>query len=474
MEGSEIGPDGSGRDVVHGRGKRMSGSRNSRFAKASNFPQNLPEESCLPPVIVFKEDEMDGSGDVSERGGDAHETNEVGGAKWQKSRISRASGSTSQSSPEGRVPSPGRDSEVVDEESRIGTKGAGNGVVSEVQDHAGRSTRLRRPPRSAKVKVDLSNRRLRGTPAVTQRIESTEPAAFAELSGSQSRGAEASGSGSRDFLSSSSVLGVSSGEKTAIVLGKEPSQEIIDLVSDSPPYGSARTEGMSLFNREGPSGGRGEAGPSQHSVVSPLRRPLQRSTAQRAKRPRELRDMSGRGSSQRPIDLGGDLLIPSGNDQGSILESVDPRNTVLPLLERYNLRRSGSNMAVPSNSSGLDADLYSNMTGQGVDRRSGSHRFEQAGSGLGAGFSEFGNDLRRPTVTTDGGYESGGLDLNRPMELENMESPRASSHIPRIDLDDDADTDRAQQVAEDERLARELQDCYASHEIQGEQAPVYY
>ncbi len=334
--------------------------------------------------------------------------------------------------PEGRVTSP---------------EHALNGYQTEGSEEllmGGHSTRSARTsaPRNPRLWYGSSSQAL-GSSAMAQYSNSNKLGHFAGL-----------------FIQGSDVpnssSGVFSGRELHLGSGREVSQDVIDLASDD---GRSQLEMLSSF----PHDHSGEPGPSQHSGVSVPRRSNQRHLYGYAQRARS------RVNPQEPIDLEEDY--PLRND---ISQSVPwDGNSVQALAEPYNLQSNQRvNTSASRNSSSLEPEYSNDLPVQEDGSQSGRNWFLTTTSGL--GFSELWRGLCRQ-VGSVRGEESGDLELALSMELDDPNPTTVDSCKPetRIALDDDdADTERSRQLAEDERLARELQDSFVSEAVVADQSPV--
>ncbi|KAG0613353.1 hypothetical protein M758_6G096800 [Ceratodon purpureus] len=351
-------------------------------------------------------------------------------------------------------------------EPRDGTDSRDNGTEdgTEVMEVTGwRNPRVVRR-NAARVR---SERVARSSAALPESSEGPELRHFGDLLDGRARGTEASGSRDVEVHDYSAVFGLSSDEEDGPASGKKPAHEVIDLGGDSPQLINGRVNGLisdDMIRNE-------EAGPSQSSGQSPLRRLMQRPASADAKRARRV--------------LRSGVALPEERDDddefltANYLEDVnDPIWNQIPVAqsrpEPHNLRRGGStnmaalrrersSMAAPGPRSRLDGRPF---TSNGSRGRLGRHRFQPGGSS-GVGLSDL-NHLRMPfSVPSSSGNDSADAQSNGVVNLDEPDSPTLVSMRPgnTIVLEDDGESDRARQLAEDERVARELQDSFAREDL---------
>lgn len=285
---------------------------------------------------------------------------------------------------------------------------------------------------------------------------------FGDLLGNRVGGMEAGGSRDKEVHERGASINVSSDEEDGVVTGKKQVNDVIYLGGDS-PQPADRGDGFGIRNEE--------AGPSQSSGQSPLRRSMHRPASADAKRPRRI---INRSRVAYPEERNDEDEPHPYEDRDDI---VEPAAEQLPgarsLPEPNNLRRGRSmNVAASAPRSRLD-DRF--VPSNGPRGRLGRARLQPGGSS-GLGLSDL-NNLRRPfNVPSSSGNDSTRAHSNGVVNLEDSDSPTLGSMRPEntIVLEDDGESERTRQLAEDERVARELQDSFAREDLGVERAPVYF
>lgn len=474
MEGSGDGLDGSKEDVLQGNGKvRSAPLKNSQyFRRLPSTVQVFPDPQISLPVNL--EDGMEGGvesqGNLPEQTGDEMEVKEVG-ARWRRFPNAGDGVLTGQSiSGDNRLPP--QVHEAIEEGQEQSSIRMGDGV--EVTDPSGwRNPRAHRERRHARARLDSrNNRALAGLSSITQPRERNTLGRFSELFDRQSKGPEASSSTVREAENTPVIVGVSSDEESREELEKGPIHEVIDLASDLPQYDRAGVEDLSMAHNDGIV--YGEAGSSRNSGDSPLRRLMQRPTPGSSKRARRILHRGGRGHREAATDQGGDSLVLDDAEEGTST-SGEQRNFRQNLsLEPYNLRRNRSANVVPSTLNNQFESSLNSMENSSRHRY-GRHRLNRSGPGAWSRLSEL-SGLQSPSsmVPSDTSNASRDVELRQAVDLDESESPTVIRVRPGnpIVLDDDADTERARQLAEDERVARELQDSFTTEGFGGSQPPV--
>jgi len=417
--------DGSGDGVNRGFGveEGITRMRGPRTRKPRSALTNWAERTMPSREKTSNDSEVEGRGELRHENSDTMDASEVDSVRGGRPTIADAlwgdeadtRGVTNESTFEGRNPRTEEGTEVVD--------------VSGWHNHR------RHPPmrwvRSARAPV-------------TESSERSGLGRLADLFDSGARGSEASGSGDRAVQDHSAVIGFSSDEEDAVGTGKKPVPDVINLAGDSPV---PRANGFFGNGSE-------EAGPSQSSGESPPRRVMQRPASADAKRARRIIHRSGvTQPEERTVEDG---LITLGDPDGT-----EPSGDVAPPPpEPYYLRRGRSLNLGGSALNRLDRrSLTTNNGNRGRLRR---HRFPPGGSS-GVGFSEL-NNLRRPfSVPSSSGNGNTDTQSNPVVNLEDQDSPTVVGVRPgnTIVLEDDGESERARQLLEDERVARELQDSFA-------------
>lgn len=272
---------------------------------------------------------------------------------------------------------------------------------------------------------------------VSESSERTSFGRLADLLDSGARASEASGSRDRGVHDTSAVIGFSSDEEDAVVAGKKPVHDVIDLAGDSPVPGSVRNE---------------EAGPSQSSGESPPRRVMQRPASADAKRARRIVNRSSVSHPEERAVEDGLITLEDPEPSGDVAAPALP--------EPYDLRRGRSLNLGLSTLNRVDRRAVA--TSNGIRGRLRRHRFQPGGSS-GVGLSDV-NNLRRP-FSVPSSSRNGNMDAQRNpvVNLEDQDSPTLVAVRPgnTIVLEDDGDSERARQLVDDERVARELQDSFA-------------
>lgn len=274
---------------------------------------------------------------------------------------------------------------------------------------------------------------------------------------------ESGASGSRNVQDHGVVIGFSSDEDDdGVATGKQPVHDVIDLAGDSLVAGNDRANGLTI---DGSSARNEDAGPSQSSGESPPRRLMQRPAFADAKRARRIMHRSAvTHPEERAVEDG---LITL--DDANVVEPPGDAAAAPLLPEPYNLRRGRSlNLGV---SPLTRLDRRGLTASNGIRGRVRRHNRFQPGGSAGVGFSDL-NNLRRPFSVP-----SSSRNGNMPVlvNLDDRESPTGVAEGPGnnpIVLEDDADSERARQLLEDERVARELQDSFAQEDLGTEHPPV--
>lgn len=474
MEGSGDGLDGSKEDVLQGNGRERSASlkTNHYFRRLPSTVQVFPDPQIS--LAVNLENGMEGGvdlqGNLLDQPGDEMEVKEVG-ARWRRFPNAGDGVLTGQSvSGDNRLPSKAHEATEEGQEQSISRMGD----EVEVTDTSGwRNPRARRERRHARARLDSRNdRALAGISSLPQPRERNTLGRFSELFDRQSKGPEAGSSTVTEAENTPVVVGVSSDEESREELGKGPIHEVIDLASDLPQYDRAGVEDLSMAHNDGIV--YGEAGSSRNSGDSPLRRLMQRPTLGSSKRARRILHRGGRGHREGATDQGGDSLVLDDAEEGTSTSGEQRNSRQNPLVEAYNLRRNRSANVVPSMlNNRLDSSL--NSMENSPRHRFGRHRLHRSGPGAWSRLSEL-RSLQSPSsmVPSDTSNATRDVELRQAVDLDESESPTVICVRPGnpIVLDDDVDSDRARQLAEDERVARELQDSFTTEGFGGSQPPV--
>ena len=467
MEGSGLSGEGSRELGVEGGGEGSIRWRSLRVRKPRNSLTSWAERTIPSREHTSNEAGGEATGESRLQDIDGMDACEVDGGRWRT--LSNAEAEADIELLRRRTLSNAETEVDVEElrrltEPRDGTDGrdAGTEEGSEVMEvPAWRNFRSARR-HGNRVRVE---RIARASAASTETSERPGLRHFGDLLDVRARVAEASGSRDKEVRDDSGVIGFSSDEEDGIVTGKKPVRDVIDLGGDSPLPGNGRGNG---FINNG-SIRHEEAGPSQSSGMSPLRRSMQRPASADAKRARRIMHRSG-------------VAYPERNDEDELLALEDAHDVIEPpgdqipvarsLPEPHNVRRGRSLNTAASTRSRLDGRF---LTGNGSRGRLGRHRL-QPGSSAGLGLSDL-NNLRRPfSIPSSLGNESRDAQINGVVNLEDPDSPTLISMIPEnpIVLEDDGESERARQLAEDERVARELQESFAREDLGVERAPVHF
>lgn len=461
MEGSGPSDEVSRELGVEGVGEGSTRWRGSRLRKPRNGLASWAERTIPSREHSSNEVEADETGVLRDQDIDTMDAREVDGGRWRRLTNAEAEADLSvlRSMAETRDGTDGRNNRTED-----GTE------VMEVTEW--RNPRLVRR-HAARVR---SERIARSSAALTESSEGPALRHFGDLLNGRARGPEASGSRDKEVHDYSAVLGLSSDEEDGPGTGKKPVHEVIDLGGDSPLPSNGRGNGFindgSIRNEE--------AGPSQSPGQSPLRRLMQRPASADAKRARR-------------IMRSGVAFPEERDDEDEFLTSDDPHDANEPSgdqipvgqsrPEPHHLRRGGSlNMAALRRERSLMAASAPRsrwdgrpFTSNGSRGRLGRHRLQPGGSS-GVGLLDL-NNLRRPlSGPSSSGIESTDAQMNGVVNLEEPDSPTLVSMRPgnTIVLEEDGESERARQLAEDERVARELQDSFAREDLGVERAPVHF
>lgn len=466
MEGSGDGLDGSKEGVLQGNGRVRSAllKTNQYFRRLPSTAQVLPDPQIS--LAVNFEDGMEGGvdsqGNLLEQTGDEMEVKEVG-ARWRRFPNAGDVLPGQSISSDNRLPPQVHEATAEGQEQRNSIR---MGDEVEVTDPSGwRNPRAHRERRHARARLGSRNdRALSGPSSITQPRERNTLGRFSELFDRQSKGPEASSSAVREAENSPVIVGVSSDEESREELGKGPIHDVIDLASDLPQYDRAGIEDLSMAHNDGIV--YGEAGSSRNSGDSPLRRLMQRPALGSSKRARRILHRGGRGPPEASTDQGGDSLGLDDAGEGTSTSGEQRSSRLNVLVEPCNLRRNrGVNLVLSTLNSIENSSRY----------RYGRHRLNRSGPGAGSRLSEL-SSLQSPSSMTpsDTSNVSRDIELGQAVDLDESESPTVISVRPGnpIVLDDDVDTERARQLAEDERVARELQDSFTTEGFGGARPPV--
>uniref|UniRef100_A0A7I4D6D7 RING-type domain-containing protein n=1 Tax=Physcomitrium patens TaxID=3218 RepID=A0A7I4D6D7_PHYPA len=248
-------------------------------------------------------------------------------------------------------------------------------------------------------------------------------------------------------------------------VGSEGSMEVSEMSGWRNPRMNRRHAGNS-----GPGNGesaRNEVvGPSHRSRESPVRRLMQGSASGDAKRARRIMHRSGVTNSEEPSGEGGNFLRVE-----DVYENSVPSGEQINVVPSPGLRR-GRSLTLGPSALGTRLVGPSHTVNNGLRRRLGRHR-SQAGGGSIFEASDS-NNLRRPfVIPLDTENERVVNQPNGIVNLEDPDSPTLVSVRPgnTIVLDDDGEAERARQLSEDERVARELQEAFALEDMGGSQPP---
>jgi hypothetical protein len=431
MEGSGPSDEGSRELGVEGVGEGSTRWRNSRFRKPRNGLANCAEKNIVSCEHRSNEGDAEGPVEVRPQDVDAMDAREVDVGRW--SSILNAEAEAEAEADLSVLRSTAETHDIID------GRNAGTEDATEVMEVTG--WRNRRPVRRHATRV---------------RSEGIARVGLAALTESSSSDREV-----HDYS-----LGLSSDEEDGSVTGKKLAPDIIDLGGDSPLPGSSRGSGF-ISDGNIPDE---EAGLSQSFGQSPLRRLAQRPASADAKRARRIMQSGVAYTEER--DKEAEFLtledthdvIESSRDQISVAQSRP---------ESYNLRRVRSlDMAASAPRSRLDGCFFNSNGSHG---RLGRARL-QAGGSSGVGFSDF-NNLRWPfSIPSSSANETTDAQINGVLNLEGPDCPTLVPMRPENTtvVEDDGDSERARQLAEDERVARELQDSFAREDLGVERAPVHF
>lgn len=446
MEGDGSSDRGNREYGMEGVGEGSTRLRGPRTRKPRSILANWTERTIPSREQTSNDAEVEGSGELRHQNSDAMDSSEVDSVRWRRSTNADADVSVWRNV---------ADTRDGTNERIFGGRNPGTEEGTEVMEVSGwRNPRMdrRHPPmrwvRNARAPV-------------TETSERSGLSRLADLYDSGARGSEASGSRDRGVQDPSSVIGFSSDEEDAVVTGKKPVHDVIDLAGDSLAPGNGRANGLIS------DGSNEEAGPSQSSGDSPPRRLMQRPASADAKRARRIMHRSGVAHPEERAVEDGLITLEDPNE-------IEPSGDVAPPLpEPYNLRRGRSLNLGVSTLNRLDRRPLS--TSNGIRGRVRRHRFQPGGSSV-VGFSDL-NNLRRP-FSVPSSSRNGNTDAqsNPVVNLEDPDSPTVVAVRPgnTIVLEDDGELERARQLAEDERVARELQDSFALEDLGSNQPPVRF
>lgn len=441
MEGSGPSDEGTSKLGMECVGEGSTRWRSLGLRKPRNGFANWAE-GTMPSREHSNEGEAEGTGKLRLQDVDAMDAREVDGGRWR--RTSNAESEADLSVPRSMAGT------------RDGADGRNTGTGEGTKAMEVTGWRKPRPVRMHATMV-RSEGIARTHPSSAALTESNERSRLRHSGDLFDSRIEASGSRDGEVHGYSAVLGLSSDEEDGPVTGKKPAHDVIDLGGDSPLPDSGRKNG---FIKEG-------SVRSEEAWPSPLRRLMSRPASANAKRARRIM----RSGVTCPEDR---------DDQNELLTLEDSHDVFEPLGDRipvaqsrpepYTLTRGLSlNMTASAPRSRLDGRFFNSNGSRGSLGRA---RLQSGGS-LGVGLSDI-NNLRPPfSVPSSTGNESTDAQINGVVNLEESDFLTVIAMGPEsaIVLEDDGESERMQQLAEDERVARELQDSFAREDLGIERAP---
>ncbi|XP_024368279.1 uncharacterized protein [Physcomitrium patens] len=457
MEGSGPSEEGSKGNEVEVLGEGSTRWRGSRVLKPCNALAGWSERATPSLEHTSNEVEVEDNGELQHQAADTMDDRETSDARW--CRLANPEADVSPWRRRVRIdtmPSVARDatSGMTHDGRSVGSEGS-----MEVSEMSGwRNPRMNR--RHAGNRLERNARSLTAS-TVVESSERSGRGGFGVLFDNISRGSEASGSRDRR-IHDQSVIGFSSDEENGPITENTQVHDVIDLADDLSPLGNTRSSGPG----NGESARNEVVGPSHRSRESPVRRLMQGSASGDAKRARRIMHRSGVTNSEEPSGEGGNFLRVE-----DVYENSVPSGEQINVVPSPGLRR-GRSLTLGPSALGTRLVGPSHTVNNGLRRRLGRHR-SQAGGGSIFEASDS-NNLRRPfVIPLDTENERVVNQPNGIVNLEDPDSPTLVSVRPgnTIVLDDDGEAERARQLSEDERVARELQEAFALEDMGGSQPP---